>query len=155
MGIMVTMETTEVMVSKSSCVFKMLYFNVKYLITKGDYGDYGSESQSSFLSGDCLPCESSLARDNRPTPEQFGQTIGWFLSANPGDVCPSGKQPIRSQGWHHVTHIPPITAGHAAYGESVKLEQSEGGLMKVGSSNFMAFHSILKTSKDYYMALAR
>ena len=27
--------------------------------------------------------------------------------------------------------------------------------MKVGSSNFMAFHSILKTSKDYFMALAR
>ena len=35
------------------------------------------------------------------------------------------------------------------------LEQAEGGLMRVGSSNFMAFHSILKTSKDYYMALAR
>ena len=27
--------------------------------------------------------------------------------------------------------------------------------MKVGSSNMMAFHTILKTSKDYYMALAR
>ena len=73
---------------------------------------------------------------HRPTPTQFGQTIGWFLKANPGDVCPS--------------------AGHAAYGESVKLSEDPGtGLMKVGSSNMMAFHTILKTSRDYYMALAR
>ena len=87
-----------------------------------------------FLNAECLPCESSLTSEQRPSPQQFGETIGWFLKANPSDICPS--------------------AGHAAYGESVKLKES-AGLMKVGSTNMMAFHTILKTSKDYYMALAR
>ena len=108
----------------------------------GDYGDYGSDtsdlgrSEDRYAEAACLPCNSSYSSAHRPTPTQFGQTIGWFLKANPGDVCPS--------------------AGHAAYGESVKLSEDPGtGLMRVGSSNMMAFHTILKTSKDYYMALAR
>jgi len=62
--------------------------------------------------------------------EQFRKTVPWFLKANPSDTCPS--------------------AGHAAYGESVNVVDG-----RVRSSNMMAFHSILRTSKDFYMALAR
>ena len=87
------------------------------------------------FTGPCLPCNSSLSRESRPSPEEFGGTIGWFLKANPGDVCPS--------------------AGHAAYGESVKLKERDNGLMEVGSSNMMAFHTILRNSLDYYSALER
>ena len=85
--------------------------------------------------GNCIPCETTLLdSQERPSAEQFGSTIQWFLKANPGEKCPS--------------------AGHAAYGASVKLA-SDGESHSVKSSNMMAFHSILKTSKDYYMALAR
>ena len=95
----------------------------------GDYGDFGTESDS-----ECAPCSSSTSAGLRPSPAEFAETVGWFLKANPGDSCPS--------------------AGHAAYGQSVKLTQSKG-VTTVGSSNMMAFHTILKTSRDYYMALAR
>ena len=105
----------------------------------GDYGDFGDMSSWEFESGgkdgECEPCESAVAGPPRPNRTQFGRTISWFLKANPGEQCPSG--------------------GHAAYGESVKLSQQQDGLHQVGSSNMMAFHSILKTSRDYYMALAR
>ena len=104
-------------------------FNCNYFL------DFDSEPGNKFLNEECLPCEASLSSDQRPTPQQFGETIGWFLKANPGDICPS--------------------AGHAAYAESVKIKEDKNGLMKVGSTNMMAFHTILKTSKDYYMALAR
>merc|ERR1712241_833198 len=105
----------------------------------GDYGDYGDfgdfgDFEVETNSGECQPCSSSKKNGVRPSREEFGQTIGWFLKANPGDSCPS--------------------AGHAAYGESVKLTRTEG-MTTVGSSNMMAFHTILKTSRDYYMALAR
>jgi len=98
----------------------------------GDFGDFGDFEEAS---GACTPCETTLpGSQQRPTPEQFGKTIEWFLKANPGEKCPS--------------------AGHAAYGASVKLV-ADGNIKSVKSSNMMAFHSILKTSKDYYMALAR
>merc|ERR1719228_1316237 len=102
-----------------------------------DYGDYGDvlNMNSKHFNGPCIPCETTnLDQGQRPTAEQFSKTIGWFLKANPGEKCPS--------------------AGHAAYGASVKIKTKDG-LNTVGSSNMMAFHSILKTSKDYYMALAR
>jgi len=98
-----------------------------------DYEDTGSTNN--HIKGSCIPCETTLLdSQERPSAEQFGSTIQWFLKANPGEKCPS--------------------AGHAAYGASVKLE-SNGESHSVRSSNMMAFHSILKTSKDYYMALAR
>jgi len=98
-----------------------------------DYEDTGSTNN--HVKGSCIPCETTLLdSQERPSAEQFGSTIQWFLKANPGEKCPS--------------------AGHAAYGASVKLENN-GESHSVRSSNMMAFHSILKTSKDYYMALAR
>ena len=98
-----------------------------------DYED--TASTNIHQKGNCIPCKTTLLdSQERPSAEQFGSTIQWFLKANPGEKCPS--------------------AGHAAYGASVKLA-SDGESHSVKSSNMMAFHSILKTSKDYYMALAR
>jgi len=98
-----------------------------------DYED--TDDANLHLQGTCMPCETTfLDSQERPSAEQFGSTIQWFLKANPGEQCPS--------------------AGHAAYGASVKLASDEES-HSVKSSNMMAFHSILKTSKDYYMALAR
>ena len=129
MGTSETSETLEVY------ILEFTPERLNYFSNLSDTSNSGRSDSLDSFTGSCLPCNSSLSRDNRPNPDQFGRTIGWFLKANPGDVCPS--------------------AGHAAYGESVKLKETDGGLMKVGSSNMMAFHTILKTSKDYYMALAR
>jgi Niemann-Pick C1 protein len=79
----------------------------------------------------------------RPDPSQFQETIGWFLTANPDEDCPS--------------------AGHAAFSEAVQLHHGEHINLNTGDrvtqrvvhSNMMAFHTILKTSKDYYTAMAR
>ena len=71
----------------------------------------------------------------RASWEEFSQTLPWFLKANPSDTCPS--------------------AGHAAYGESVILMEDKQGRKTVGASYMMAFHTILRNSKDFYMALAR
>jgi hypothetical protein len=112
-----------------------------------DYGDYGYDSGAGELpaadrvtqeQGICTPCQSTLGgqQGSRPDPDQFSQTIEWFLKANPDDSCPA--------------------AGHAAYGGSVKVGKNPStGRNMVLSTNMMAFHSILRTSKDYYMALAR
>jgi len=77
-----------------------------------------------------------------PTVTQFQETIKWFLDANPGEVCPHG--------------------GHAAFGDGVMIlpkdtENKPDVQPKydVHHSNMMAFHTILKTSKDYYTALRR
>jgi Niemann-Pick C1 protein len=87
-------------------------------------------------------CES-YGDQYRPDPNQFHESIGWFLTANPDEDCPS--------------------AGHAAFSEAVQLHQgahinlntSEKITQRVIHSNMMAFHTILKTSKDYYTAMAR
>lgn len=90
----------------------------------------------------CLPCELST----EPSEKDFQETIGWFLDANPIEACPSG--------------------GHAAFGDGVQIvEIYENQLnfttgydqprYEVVHSNMMAFHTILKTSKDYYSALIR
>lgn len=102
-----------------------------------DYSDYYDNQDylvSTTAIDKCESCDSSGGK-GRPTEQQFERTIQWFLKANPSDLCPS--------------------AGHAAYGDAVKLKPLTQGQNEVTSSNFMAFHTILKTSKDYYMALHR
>lgn len=45
-------------------------------------------------------------------------------------------------------------AGHAAYGQGVNyITDPETGLSKVGASYFMAYHTILKSSADYYESM--
>jgi len=93
------------------------------------------------VEADCNGC----GVDYRPDHSQFQDTVGWFLKANPDETCPS--------------------AGHAAFSDAVQLRNTEyfnfssGNLgypkQQVIHSNMMAFHTILKTSKDYYTAMER
>ena len=77
----------------------------------------------------------------RPSPEEFQKTIHLFLNQNPGEHCPK--------------------AGHGAFADSVKHDPfvidmvNKSVRYEVKSNNMMAFHTILKTSVDYYSALEK
>jgi len=92
----------------------------------------------------CMDDEFYEATDTlRPNSEEFTETINFFLKQNPGEFCPK--------------------AGHGAFADAVNIKQlmpSEASLntslkYNVASSNMMAFHTILRTSEDYYTALRR
>lgn len=92
----------------------------------GDYGDYGSSSQAVSSTG----CDECTTRNSpRPDPDSFRQQLSWFLSDVPGIACPK--------------------AGKAAYSGAVKASADQA----IEASNFFAFHTVLKTSQDYYEAL--
>jgi Niemann-Pick C1 protein len=65
--------------------------------------------------------------------------LNWFLSDVPGTACPK--------------------AGKAAYGEAVRSSSKLSGSSSnrsgstVTANNFFAFHTVLKTSEDYYEAM--
>jgi Niemann-Pick C1 protein len=65
---------------------------------------------------------------SRPLPTEFDKYITFFLQDNPDFECAKG--------------------GHAAYSKAIKLEKNQ-----IISSYFMSYHTILKTSSDYYEAL--
>ena len=102
----------------------------------------------------CVPCKSTkeeLHINKTFLPEShFRKYIGYFLNQDPGEKC--------------------AVSGHAAYIDAVvtkerslslEVEPSEGSSNElsplkeydVTASSFMTFHTILKTSKDYYEAL--
>ncbi|XP_037927352.1 NPC intracellular cholesterol transporter 1 isoform X3 [Teleopsis dalmanni] len=82
----------------------------------------------------CDRCTIHKNKYHRPTEEDFGKYLPFFLQDNPDDNC--------------------AKAGHAAYGGSVRYSiDSHTNQSYVEASNFMAYHSILKTSADYYQAL--
>ena len=62
------------------------------------------------------------------TTDQFKIQLPWFLKDVPGTACPK--------------------AGKAAYSDAVRTENST-----VIANNFFAFHTVLKTSEDYYEAM--
>lgn len=73
-------------------------------------------------------------RNHRPVPRDFERYVSFFLKDNPDETCAKG--------------------GHAAYGQGVNYQtDSRTQLSKVGASYFMAYHSILKTSRDYYESM--
>lgn len=83
---------------------------------------------------DCDPCEISLTKQFRPVPTEFQHYVSFFLRDNPDSDCPKG--------------------GHAAYGTGVNyITNTTTQLSKVKASSFMAYHTILRTSADYYEAL--
>ncbi|XP_044760492.1 NPC intracellular cholesterol transporter 1 isoform X1 [Coccinella septempunctata] len=72
--------------------------------------------------------------DKRPIPEDFSRYVSFFLKDNPDPDC--------------------AKAGHAAYGQGVRyVTNPVTGLSKVEASYFMTYHTILKTSKDYYESM--
>ena len=101
----------------------------------------------------CVPCESTRVEPINKTflPENhFRKYISYFLDQDPGEKC--------------------AVSGHAAYVDAVvtkerrlttnadKPENPSKALIiqteyDVTASSFMTFHTILKTSKDYYEAL--
>jgi Niemann-Pick C1 protein len=100
-----------------------------------DYGDYDAAGSNSTSSESCQPCETR--GQSRPSQPHFHKYLSWFLQDNPGEHCPK--------------------AGHAAYGDGVRMGSlminSTSNITGVTASSFFAFHTILKTSKDYYEAM--
>lgn len=71
--------------------------------------------------------------NNRPNITGFEHYLPYFLQDNPDEAC--------------------AKAGHAAYGNAVNYQLDGASAGKVNTSYFMAYHTILKTSADYYEAL--
>ncbi|KAI4456062.1 npc intracellular cholesterol transporter 1 [Holotrichia oblita] len=92
-------------------------------------------SDSCIIERECVPCNISLLpKYKRPAPDDFSHYISFFLQDNPDSDC--------------------AKAGHAAYGQGVNYQMNNITRMStVGSSYFMAYHTILKTSKDYYESM--
>lgn len=79
---------------------------------------------------DCESCDIQMSAIIRPNVSSFEHYLPFFLQDNPDEECAKG--------------------GHAAYGNAVNLQTKNGS---VDSSYFMAYHTILKSSADYYEAL--
>ncbi|XP_071519627.1 NPC intracellular cholesterol transporter 1-like [Panulirus ornatus] len=97
---------------------------------KGD----GSFCPADDVTSDCENCKIHPLKDGlRPDPTSFMEYLPFFLEDVPSESCPKG--------------------GHAAYGQAVKIVTDVKNKTGVGASYFMTYHTILKTSSDYYEAL--
>jgi Niemann-Pick C1 protein len=72
-----------------------------------------------------------LNKFNRPTPVEFKKYLSFFLRDIPDKGC--------------------AKAGHAAYNAAVSVDDKSG---RIVASSFMTYHTILKTSADYYNAMS-
>ena len=79
-------------------------------------------------------CNISLTIQNRPVPEDFNKYLTFFKQDNPDESC--------------------AKAGHASYGNALTIYKNpKTEENSAGASYFMSFHTILKSSADYYNAL--
>ncbi|XP_058807080.1 NPC intracellular cholesterol transporter 1 isoform X2 [Phymastichus coffea] len=101
----------------------------KYNETDGSFCPH-----SSYVS-ECRVCEINKQPPfNRPTSSEFEKFVPFFLQDNPDPFCAKG--------------------GHAAYGNGVNYKlNAKTRLAQVEASYFMAYHTILKTSYDYYESM--
>lgn len=82
----------------------------------------------------CSVCNITLNQYNRPVASDFERYVSFFLQDNPDETCAKG--------------------GHAAYGHGVNyITNYNTTKSTVGASYFMAYHTILKTSADYYESM--
>ncbi|KAF7992769.1 hypothetical protein HCN44_005113 [Aphidius gifuensis] len=82
----------------------------------------------------CDSCDIRSNKFGRPSSHDFKKYISYFLQDNPDATC--------------------AKAGHAAYGQGVNYRCDKiTNLSDVGASYFMTYHSILKTSEDYYESM--
>ncbi|KAL3273722.1 hypothetical protein HHI36_015151 [Cryptolaemus montrouzieri] len=83
----------------------------------------------------CKACNMTFNElDGRPTAKDFSRYVSFFLRDNPDSDC--------------------AKAGHAAYGQGVRYTTNkQTNLSRVEASYFMTYHTILKTSKDYYESM--
>lgn len=90
------------------------------------------------LSHDCKPCDIQdyLEKNGRPNVTSFEHYLSFFLKDNPDEDC--------------------AKAGHAAYSQGVNyVTNKTTHLSTAGASYFMAYHTILKTSEDYYESMRK
>ncbi|XP_017042857.1 NPC intracellular cholesterol transporter 1 isoform X1 [Drosophila ficusphila] len=92
-----------------------------------DTGDFCPHQDTS-----CPKCNITQNSLQRPDNKAFEKYLPFFLKDNPDDQC--------------------AKAGHAAYGGAVRYSNSHDRL-QIESSYFMAYHTILKSSADYFLAL--
>ncbi|XP_015594576.1 NPC intracellular cholesterol transporter 1 isoform X2 [Cephus cinctus] len=94
----------------------------------------GNNSFCPHTDRSCKKCNITANKYNRPIPEDFGRYVSFFLEDNPDDKCAKG--------------------GHASYSSGVNYwENPKTHVSRVGASYFMAYHTILKSSADYYEAM--
>lgn len=87
-----------------------------------------------FSDPSCTKCSISLTGNDRPNATGFNHYLPFFLQDNPTEDC--------------------AKAGHAAYGSAVNYQTNpKTDVTDVGASYFMAYHTILKTSADYYESM--
>ncbi|GLH02514.1 NPC intracellular cholesterol transporter 1 homolog 1b [Gryllus bimaculatus] len=96
-----------------------------------DYFDW--ISLATCCSEECGGNECACSKTWKPSEEVFQTRISDFLLHAPSTDCPKG--------------------GLAAYGEAVNFVTTDDGFFEVQDTYFMAFHTTLKTSEDYYEAL--
>ncbi|KAH8329144.1 hypothetical protein KR074_004746 [Drosophila pseudoananassae] len=96
----------------------------KYNTTNGSFCPHQDTS--------CSKCVISMNSLQRPDVKSFEKYLPFFLQDNPDESC--------------------AKAGHAAYGSAVRYANGKKGL-NVEASYFMGYHTILKTSADYFLAL--
>lgn len=85
-----------------------------------------------FTDYNCQSCNITPNAFNRPDAKDFEHYLPFFLQDNPTPDCAKG--------------------GHAAYGNGVVVHQTPKHTT-VEASYFMSYHTILKTSADYYESL--
>ncbi|XP_073961835.1 NPC intracellular cholesterol transporter 1-like isoform X2 [Choristoneura fumiferana] len=101
---------------------------------------YSFKSNNSFCPHDlddvdnhCYKCNMSLLPpEDRPGQSDFRRYVSYFLRDNPDQSCPK--------------------AGHAAYSQAVNYKTYQN-YSKVGATYYQSYHTVLKTSSDYYSAL--
>ncbi|XP_064102738.1 NPC intracellular cholesterol transporter 1-like [Macrobrachium nipponense] len=94
----------------------------------------GSFCPATSTEPNCRNCDIKPLKDGlRPDPSSFMEYLPFFLEDVPSTFCPKG--------------------GHAAYANAVKIVTDTKNVSRVEASYFMSYHTILKTSKDYYEAL--
>lgn len=75
----------------------------------------------------------SMTTIGRPNSYDFQKYLPFFLQDNPTATCAKG--------------------GHAAYHQAVNYREDNSHLATVGASYYMTYHTILKTSSDYYESM--
>ncbi|KAG8296955.1 hypothetical protein J6590_045798 [Homalodisca vitripennis] len=82
----------------------------------------------------CEFCEVNMNPAlSRPDVNSFKKYLSFFLQDNPDSVC--------------------AKAGHASYSQAVNYKVDENNNTIVEATYYMAFHTILKTSSEYYGAI--
>ncbi|XP_023228540.1 uncharacterized protein LOC111628914, partial [Centruroides sculpturatus] len=107
------------------------YFD--FLQSKSCCFEYPNKTYCPSIKGEAFFCSScSIPRGVRPDGEEFMEKLPYFLEDVPHKTCSKG--------------------GKAQFASSVEIITKDNAT-EIGATNFMTFHTILKSSKDFYEAL--